>query len=125
MTNKSTIIHLILLFLLILLVLMQNGKGSSAGIFGSSNSDSVFSSPSAATFITKFTAVVALIIMLTSIFLTISASKKGMSSIVDMKNIPVNAVAAREAAKEASEKPFVPDFLPAENAEKPADNATK
>lgn len=77
--------------LLILLILMQNGKGSSAGIFGSSNSDSVFSSPTATTFITKLTAIVALVIMLTSVFLTMSASKRGMSSVVDTANIPVSA----------------------------------
>jgi protein translocase SecG subunit len=71
---------------------MQNGKGSSAGIFGSANSDSVFAGPSAATFITKLTAGIAIFIMFTSIFLTAHTSRQGMSSVVDK----VAAIPARE-----------------------------
>ena len=80
--------------LLILLILMQSGKGSAAGIFGSSNSDSVFAGPTATTFITKLTAAVALVIMITSIFLTVNVSKRGMSSVVDNVQIPASAPAA-------------------------------
>ncbi len=88
MYNLALIAQWILCILLILLVLMQNGKGSSAGIFGNSNSDSVFSSPTAATFITKLTAVIAFLILATSILLTVLVSKRGMDSVVDMQ-VPV------------------------------------
>ena len=88
------VLHFIACIFLIMLILMQSGKGSAAGIFGSSNSDSVFSSPSAATFIVKLTAGVAVLIMFTSIFLTVSVSKRGMSSVVDKVQIPVSAPAA-------------------------------
>lgn len=99
MYNLVLVIHFIACALLIMLVLMQSGKGSSAGIFGASNSDSVFAGPTATTFITKFTAGVALAIMLTSIFLTVNVSKRGMSSVVDNPNIPAasTAVPAGEA----------------------------
>lgn len=90
MYNLLLIAQWILCILLILLVLMQNGKGSSAGIFGSSNSDSVFSSPSAATFITKLTTAVAVLIMIVSISLTVLVSRRGMDSVVDMQ-VPVTA----------------------------------
>ena len=92
MYNLLLIAQWILCILLILLVLMQNGKGSSAGIFGNSNSDSVFSSPTAATFITKLTATVAILIMIVSIALTIFVSRRGMDSVVDMQ-VPVTAPA--------------------------------
>ena len=83
-------IHILACLFLICLVLMQSGKGSAAGIFGSSNSDSVFAGPSAATFITKLTAGVAVVLIFTSIFLTISVSKRGMSSVVDNVKVPVS-----------------------------------
>ena len=46
------VLHFIACIFLIMLILMQSGKGSAAGIFGSSNSDSVFAGPTATTFIT-------------------------------------------------------------------------
>ena len=88
----------VLCIFLILLVLMQNGKGSSAGIFGNSNSDSVFSSPTAATFVTKLTAVIAVLIMIVSISLTILVSRRGMDSVVDIK-VPVAATQPANSAK--------------------------
>ncbi len=87
------VLHFIACIFLIMLILMQSGKGSAAGIFGSSNSDSVFAGPTATTFITKLTAGVAVLIMFTSIFLTVSVSKRGMSSVVDKVQIPVSAPA--------------------------------
>lgn len=84
------ILHILACLVLICLVLMQSGKGSAAGIFGSSNSDSVFAGPSATTFITKLTAGVAAVLIFTSIFLTVSVSKRGMSSVVDDVKIPVS-----------------------------------
>ena len=88
------VLHFIACIFLIMLILMQSGKGSAAGIFGSSNSDSVFAGPTATTFITKLTAGVAVLIMFTSIFLTVSVSKRGMSSVIDKVEIPVSIPAA-------------------------------
>lgn len=94
------VFHFIACILLIMLVLMQSGKGSAAGIFGSANSDSVFAGPTATTFITKLTAGVAVVIMLTSIFLTVNVSKRGMSSVIDSANIP-SAPAASQPVESA------------------------
>jgi len=96
MYNLLLIAQWVLCILLILLVLMQNGKGSSAGIFGNSNSDSVFSSPTAATFVTKLTTIIAVLIMVVSISLTVLVSKRGMDSVVDMQ-VPVATQPANPA----------------------------
>lgn len=94
------VFHFIACILLIMLVLMQSGKGSAAGIFGSANSDSVFAGPTATTFITKLTAGVAVVIMFTSIFLTVNVSKRGMSSVIDSATIP-SAPAASQPVESA------------------------
>ena len=84
-------IHFIVCVLLILIVLLQSGKGSAAGIFGASGADNLFASPTAFNAINKFTAVLALILMITSIALTMAANKKATSSVVDNVTIPVSA----------------------------------
>ena len=63
MYTIALVLQWVACILLIMLILMQSGKGSAAGIFGSSNSDSVFAGPTATTFITKLTAAVALVII--------------------------------------------------------------
>lgn len=99
------VLHFIACIILIMLVLMQSGKGSAAGIFGSSNSDSVFAGPSATTFITKLTAGVAVAIMFTSIFLTVNVSKRGMSSVIDNAAIPSAPVAQTQKSAPAEKAP--------------------
>ena len=64
------LIHFIVCLLLITIVLLQSGKGSAAGIFGASGADNLFASPTAFNAINKFTAILALILMITSIVLT-------------------------------------------------------
>ena len=86
-------IHFIACILLILIVLLQSGKGSAAGIFGASGADNLFASPTAFNAINKFTAVVAVIIMCTSIALTIASNKARETSVLDNVEIPASAPA--------------------------------
>lgn len=86
-------LHFIACILLILIVLMQSGKGSAAGIFGASGADNLFASPTAFNAINKFTAVLAVVIMCTSIALTIASNKAKESSVLDNVEIPVSAPA--------------------------------
>ena len=72
MYTLTLILHFIVCILLILLVLLQSGKGSAAGIFGASGADNLFASPTAFNAINKFTAILALILMCTSVVLTIA-----------------------------------------------------
>ncbi len=89
------ILHFIVCLLLILLVLLQSGKGSAAGIFGASGADNLFASPTAFNAINKFTAILALILMCTSIILTISSNKKSSASVLDNVKIPVSSAPAQ------------------------------
>ncbi len=90
-------IHFIACVLLILIVLLQSGKGSAAGIFGASGADNLFASPTAFNAINKFTAVLAVVIMCTSIALTMAANKARTTSVLD--NVEVPASAPAEAGK--------------------------
>ena len=86
-------LHFIVCILLILLVLLQSGKGSAAGIFGASGADNLFASPTAFNAVNKFTAILAAVLMATSIVLTIASNKKSPSSVLDKVQIPASAPA--------------------------------
>ena len=86
-------LHFIACVLLILIVLLQSGKGSAAGIFGASGADNLFASPTAFNAVNKFTAVLAVIIMCTSIALTIASNKARTTSVMDTVEIPASAPA--------------------------------
>jgi len=88
------LIHFIVCVLLIAIVLLQSGKGSAAGIFGASGADNLFASPTAFNAINKFTAILALILMITSIVLTMAANKKERSSVLDNIKIPASSAPA-------------------------------
>ena len=66
-------------------------------IFGASGADNLFASPTAFNAINKFTAILALVLMCTSVVLTIASNKKASSSVMDKVQIPVSAPA--EAGK--------------------------
>jgi len=76
------IIHITLAVLLIGSVLLQKSDGGALGIGG--NSDNLMSSRSAGNFLTKFTAIIAFLFIITSISLTL-INKKDISqkSIID------------------------------------------
>ena len=86
-------LHFIACVLLILVVLLQSGKGSAAGIFGASGADNLFASPTAFNAVNKFTAVLAIIIMCTSIALTIASNKARTTSVLDNVAVPASAPA--------------------------------
>ena len=82
MENIILIIHVIVAALLIGSVLLQRSEGGALGI-GAGN-DSLMSSQSAADFLTKFTSVMAVFFIITSISLTIIHKKEKPSvSIID------------------------------------------
>ncbi len=90
-------LHFIVCVLLILLVLLQSGKGSAAGIFGASGADNLFASPTAFNAVNKFTAILAAVLMCTSIILTIASNKKSSESVLDNVQIPAAAAPAAPA----------------------------
>ena len=76
-----TIIHIIVCFFLIIVVLLQSGKsGDIAAAFGGMGSQTAFGPRGAATALSKATTWSAVIFMVTSITLSIMASRGGSGS---------------------------------------------
>lgn len=78
MITLVTIIHIFVCFFLIIVVLLQSGKsGDIAAAFGGQGSQTAFGPRGAATVLTKATTWCAVIFMLTSITLSVVASRRG------------------------------------------------
>jgi len=72
-----TLVHVFVCFFLIIVVLLQSGKsGDIAAAFGGQGSQTAFGPRGAATVLTRATTWCAIIFMLTSISLSIAASRK-------------------------------------------------
>ena len=82
MENLILVINIILAFLLVIVVLLQKSEGGALGIGASQ--ESFVSSRSAGNFLTKATAILATLFIITSISLTILSNKEiSSSSVVD------------------------------------------
>jgi preprotein translocase subunit SecG len=78
MITLITIVHIIVSFFLIIVVLLQSGKsGDIAAAFGGMGSQTAFGPRGAATALSKATTWSAIIFMVTSITLSIAASRGG------------------------------------------------
>jgi preprotein translocase subunit SecG len=81
MTILITTVHIIVCFFLIIVVLLQSGKsGDIAAAFGGMGSQTAFGPRGAATALSKATTWSAIMFMVTSITLSILASRGGRSS---------------------------------------------
>ncbi|HZP18254.1 MAG TPA: preprotein translocase subunit SecG [Terriglobales bacterium] len=77
MITLITIVHILVCFFLIIVVLLQSGQsGDIAAAFGGMGSQTAFGPRGAATVLTKATTWCAIIFMLTSITLSVAASRK-------------------------------------------------
>lgn len=110
------VLHVVAALGVIGLVLLQHGKGADAGAaFGGGASGSVFGSAGSANFLSRATAIFALVFFLTSLGLTYISTKKTDQTGV-MKSQQVPAVPAPSDVP----VPSVPAVLPA-----PADGGAK
>src|SRR5260370_42365055 len=76
-----TIVHIIVCFFLIIVVLLQSGKsGDIAAAFGGAGSQTAFGPRGSATVLSKATTWATIIFMLTSITLSVMASRGGSGS---------------------------------------------
>ena len=76
-----TVVHVIVCVFLIAVVLLQSGKSADiAAAFGGMGSQTAFGTRTAATVLTRATTWAAIIFMVTSITLTIFASRRGTST---------------------------------------------
>jgi len=82
------VLHVLSCLVLVVVVLLQAGKGANMGAAFGGSSQTVFGSSGAGTFLGKMTTAVAIIFMLTSLFLSYTAIRKG-SSLMEGASRPV------------------------------------
>jgi preprotein translocase subunit SecG len=93
MVTVITIIHVLACIFLVLVVLLQTGKGADMGaVFGGSSS-TIFGSSGAGNFLTRLTAVMAAVFMVTSLTLTYMSARRVSSTIFDSAPLPASAPA--------------------------------
>lgn len=81
MITVLTIIHILVCLVLIMVVLLQSGKAADlAGAFGGMGSQTAFGPRGAATVLSQATEICAIIFMVTSLTLSILASRQGAGS---------------------------------------------
>ena len=102
MTLLVTIVHIFVCFFLIIVVLLQSGQsGDIAAAFGGMGSQTAFGPRGAATVLTKATTWCAIIFMITSITLSITASRRssGNGSVLqNYKSPQTNSQPAKPAS---------------------------
>jgi preprotein translocase subunit SecG len=97
-------IHYLLCLFLIVVILLQAGKGADIGAVFGGASQTVFGSRGPATFLNKLTAFVALMFIVTSIWLAHAAKSKQAASVVDKVPVSSDTVTQPQAPAEEGEK---------------------
>jgi len=87
-----TVMHILVCFALILIVLLQAGKGAEMGAAFGGSSQTLFGSSGAMGFLTKLTTVAAVIFMITSLLLALSATRRASTV---MKGRPAQSIPAQ------------------------------
>lgn len=83
MHTMLLILHALLALSLIGVILVQTGKGADIGAaFGGGSSQTVFGARGPTTFLHRLTIALAVLIMVTSILLTIYATRRGPASVI-------------------------------------------
>ena len=96
MENLILISNIILAVLLVIVILLQKSEGGALGIGASQ--DSLISSRSASNFLTKATAILATLFIITSIMLTI----------ISREEMPTSSVLEKIEEKQDSSEPQIP-----------------
>ena len=123
-----TTIHIIVCLFLIVVVLLQSGKAADlAGAFGGMGSQTVFGPRGSATVLSKATTIAAAIFMITSMVLSIIATradKNGAPSLLDKAVKPASqqkgAPAPASGSVPITVTPFGPDGKPGQPQQVPA-----
>ena len=102
-----TIIHVIVCLFLVIVVLLQSGKAADlAGAFGGMGSQTVFGPRGAATVLSRATTVAAALFMITSLTLSIMATRAGKgSSTPDILNKATKPVPGQKAPAQTPQVP--------------------
>lgn len=96
-----TLVHIVVCLFLIIVVLLQSGQsGDIAAAFGGQGSQTAFGPRGAATVLTKATTWCAIIFMVTSITLSVLASRRGgPGSVLQNYKSPASSAPAKPAPK--------------------------
>ena len=112
-----TLVHVLACFFLVLVVLLQTGKGADVGAVFGGSSQTIFGSSGAGNFLTKTTTGIAVLFMLTSLFLSYGASRQTTESLFDA--ISTESLGVQEELEE------LPAATPGTEAESvPGDSGT-
>lgn len=127
MTTLLMVVHVIVCIALIIVVLLQTGKGAAMGAAFGGGSQTLFGSRGAGNFMTKATAVIGAMFMITSLSLSIVSMNVVGGSVVEElpakegAAAPVNEpVPANPAAKEFGTQPQPAGGTPAQAPAAPA-----
>ncbi len=112
MYTLLVILHVTVSLVLILIVLLQAGKGADMGAAFGGSSQTVFGSSGASTFLGKMTAGIAILFMITSLFLTYTASHRS-SSLMERSKIPVTEQKLPVSNQSTATQPALPPVAPA------------
>jgi len=101
------ILHVVMCIALILIVLLQTGRGADMGaVFGGGSSQTVFGSSGPGTFFGKVTTVIATIFMLTSLWLSYSATThKGSIMEGSVKSVVEQTVPKKQKIPQDTKQP--------------------
>lgn len=110
MVIAITIVHVIVCLFLIIVVLLQSGKSADiAAAFGGMGSQTAFGPRGAATLLSKATTWAAVIFMLTSITLSIFASRRTSGSVLqNIKTQPTQSAPQKPPMNLPSPNPSTP-----------------
>jgi preprotein translocase subunit SecG len=124
-TYVVPVIHVFACLFLIVVVLLQTGKGADMGAVFGGGSQTLFGSSGAGNFLTKLTTGTAIAFMLTSLLLTIHASRVPSSNLLN--RLPAAEAPAAppepEANAPAEQAPAPEPGAPAGGGEAPAGDA--
>ena len=125
-----TVVHVVVCIFLIIVVLLQSGKAADlAGAFGGMGSQTAFGPRGSATLLSKATTVSAIVFMITSLSLSILATRSSGSAKTVLDSAPAGAPAAPPKGAPASKGPSIKlpngQSVPLQLPPKPAPPAKK
>ncbi len=115
------IVHVLVCFFLIIVVLLQSGKAADlAGAFGGMGSQTAFGPRGSATLLSKATTVSAIVFMITSLSLSIVASRRGGLSTTVLQDSGRTSAPAKSQPASGGSKTTLPSPVPAGAPASPA-----
>ena len=116
------VFHIIAALSIVGLVLLQHGKGADVGAaFGSGSAGSVFGSSGSANFLSRATAILALVFFLTSLALSYFSSRRPDAGGVMSEPVPAQSLPAQIPGQAPPPAPKPAAATPAQSAPTPAE----